>query len=54
METINNGRTKCEIFTRVMGYYRPVSNFNIGKKSEYYSRTYFCYDDNKKFIEDNK
>jgi len=24
-----------------MGYYRPVSHFNIGKKSEFYSRTYF-------------
>lgn len=54
METISRWRTKCEIFTRVMGYYRPVSNFNIWKKWEYYSRTYFCYDDNKKFIEDNK
>lgn len=34
-------RTKCEIYTRVMGYYRPVSHFNIGKKSEFYSRNYF-------------
>gem|GEM_PF-1123366 len=34
-------RTKCEIYTRVMGYYRPVSHFNIGKKSEFYSREYF-------------
>jgi len=22
-------RTKCEIYTRVMGYHRPVSSFNI-------------------------
>ncbi|MBP8017021.1 hypothetical protein KAZ01_03345 [Candidatus Gracilibacteria bacterium] len=34
-------RTKCEVYTRVMGYHRPVSQFNEGKKSEYYSRTYF-------------
>jgi ribonucleoside-triphosphate reductase (formate) len=34
-------RTKCEIWTRVMGYYRPVSHFNIGKKSEHYSRNHF-------------
>ncbi len=34
-------RTKCEIYTRVMGYHRPVSQFNEGKKSEYYSRKYF-------------
>ncbi len=37
----NLERTKCEIYTRVMGYFRPVSHFNIGKKSEFYSRTYF-------------
>lgn len=35
-------RTKCEIYTRVMWYYRPVSQFNNGKKSEFYSRNYFC------------
>lgn len=34
-------RTKCEIWTRVMGYHRPVSQYNHGKKSEFYSRTYF-------------
>ena len=25
---------KCEVFTRPNGYYRPVSNFNDGKKAE--------------------
>lgn len=34
-------RTKCAIYTRVMGYLRPVSYYNLGKKSEFYSRTYF-------------
>ena len=34
-------RTKCEIYTRVMWYHRPVSSFNIWKKSEFYSRKYF-------------
>jgi hypothetical protein len=24
-----------------MGYHRPVSHFNIGKKSEHYSRKHF-------------
>lgn len=37
----NQGRTKCEIWTRVMGYQRPVDFYNIGKKSEFYSRKYF-------------
>ncbi len=34
-------RQKCEIWTRVMGYYRPVENYNTGKKSEYKERKYF-------------
>jgi len=34
-------RQACEVWTRVMGYLRPVSEFNKGKKSEFYSRTYF-------------
>ena len=34
-------RTRCEIYTRVMGYHRPVTSFNIGKKAEFYSRNYF-------------
>lgn len=31
----------CEVWTRVMGYFRPVSSFNIGKRGEYAQRTPF-------------
>ncbi len=31
----------CEVWTRVMGYFRPVASFNIGKKGEYAERTCF-------------
>lgn len=34
----------CEVWTRVMGYFRPVSSFNIGKKGEYAERTMFTED----------
>lgn len=34
-------RQPCEVWTRVMGYFRPVSAFNIGKKSEYAERICF-------------
>ena len=34
-------RQECENWTRVMGYFRPVSEFNIGKKSEYAERVCF-------------
>lgn len=35
-------RTRCEVWTRVMGYFRPVSQFNTGKKSEYSERKVFA------------
>ncbi|MDN3986603.1 anaerobic ribonucleoside-triphosphate reductase [Zwartia vadi] len=34
-------RTRCEVWTRVMGYHRPVSSFNIGKKGEFNERKFF-------------
>lgn len=34
-------RQPCEIWTRVMGYFRPVDAFNIGKQSEYSERVCF-------------
>ena len=34
-------RQKCEIWTRIMGYFRPLSVFNPGKKSEFRERRYF-------------
>jgi hypothetical protein len=34
-------RQRCEIWTRVMGYHRPVSSFNIGKKGEFHERRFF-------------
>jgi anaerobic ribonucleoside-triphosphate reductase len=34
-------RQPCEIWTRVMGYHRPVSSFNRGKKSEFAERRSF-------------
>lgn len=44
-ELKDNERQPCEIWTRVMGYFRPLSEFNIGKKSEFYERK--CFDENK-------
>lgn len=34
-------RTRCEVWTRVMGYHRPVTSFNTGKKSEHRERRFF-------------
>ena len=37
-------RQKCEVWTRVMGYHRPTSQFNVGKKQEASERKYFSID----------
>lgn len=37
----NEKRTKCLVYTRVMGYHRPVESFNIGKKGEHKQRVHF-------------
>lgn len=34
-------RQRCEVWTRVMGYHRPVSSFNTGKRGEYAERRCF-------------
>ena len=35
-------RQPCEVWTRVMGYHRPVASFNRGKKGEYAERACFA------------
>lgn len=35
------GRQKTEIFSRSMGYIRPINNFNIGKRAEFEERKTF-------------
>ncbi|MDR1634072.1 MAG: ribonucleoside triphosphate reductase [Bifidobacteriaceae bacterium] len=32
----------CEVWTRVMGYHRPVSSFNVGKQGEHHERVHFA------------
>jgi ribonucleoside-triphosphate reductase len=32
---------RCEVWTRVMGYHRPVSSFNTGKRGEFHERQFF-------------
>jgi anaerobic ribonucleoside-triphosphate reductase len=34
-------QTKCEVYSRVVGYIRPVSNWNEGKEAEFRERKTF-------------
>lgn len=34
-------KTKCEVYSRVVGYLRPVENWNEGKQAEFKDRKHF-------------
>lgn len=34
-------RTKCERYSRVVGYFRPISQWNVGKQQEFNDRKTF-------------
>ena len=44
IELKDEERQPCEVWSRVMGYNRPVSSYNIGKKGEFHERKYFTED----------
>ncbi|MDQ1339645.1 MAG: hypothetical protein QG567_798 [Campylobacterota bacterium] len=41
LKALEEKRSKCVVYTRVMGYHRPVESFNIGKKGEHKERVQF-------------
>lgn len=41
LESCKDDRQECEVWTRVMGYFRNTTNFNIGKRQEYRDRKWF-------------
>ena len=38
-------KTKCEIFSRVVGYIRPIEAWNIGKVAEFKDKREFVLDE---------
>lgn len=41
VEEVSEERTRCEVWSRVMGYHRPVTSWNVGKRQEFADRRYF-------------
>jgi hypothetical protein len=37
----NEERQPCEIWSRCMGYHRPINYWNVGKQSEHAERKFF-------------
>ncbi len=31
-------KVPCEVYSRIVGYFRPIQNWNIGKKKEFEQR----------------
>jgi len=44
MEHKERERTRCEVYSRVVGYLTPVSQWNKGKKAEFRDRKTFVTD----------
>jgi anaerobic ribonucleoside-triphosphate reductase len=42
IQLTDDERQPCEVWTRVMGYHRPVASFNIGKQGEHHERRFFA------------
>jgi anaerobic ribonucleoside-triphosphate reductase len=45
IQLTDDERQPCEVWTRVMGYHRPVASFNIGKQGEHNERRFFAETD---------
>ena len=41
LKKLEEKRTRCTVWTRVMGYHRSVSSFNTGKTGEHRERIQF-------------
>jgi ribonucleoside-triphosphate reductase (formate) len=41
MPAAENNRTRCEVYSRIVGYLRPVSQWNEAKQSEFGDRQTF-------------
>ena len=41
IEELEKKRVPCEVYSRVVGYIRPVSQWNEGKQEEFFERHLF-------------
>lgn len=47
MSPIETKRQPCEVYSRVVGYLRPVQQWNDGKQAEYQNRRTYKVEANK-------
>lgn len=39
---MGNCNKNCEVYSRIVGYFRPVNNWNVGKQEEFKDRKAYC------------
>lgn len=44
-------RQPCEVYSRIVGYIRPISQWNIGKQNEFKDRKVFRLNTEKRKVE---
>ncbi len=40
-DNLEKKRTKCQVYSRVVGYIRPINSWNLGKQEEFKDRKLF-------------
>ncbi|MCX7698520.1 MAG: anaerobic ribonucleoside-triphosphate reductase [Candidatus Goldbacteria bacterium] len=40
-ELLNVKGTECEVYSRIVGYFRPIKQWNNGKQEEFFEREMF-------------
>jgi len=46
-------KIKCEVYSRVVGYFRPIDNWNEGKKAEFKDRKVYVIKEEVKYGKEN-
>jgi len=44
MKKVRIKAVPCEVYSRVVGYFRPVSNWNAGKQQEFNERKHITFE----------
>ena len=43
----------CEMYSRVVGYFRPVQQWNLGKQAEFWDRVTYKIDQSEESVRDS-
>ena len=53
MTESKKGKVPCEVYSRIVGYLRPVQNWNVGKQQEFKDRQYYKFKTERRKVIEN-